>query len=554
MLLGATILCHFRAPEFRAVEPKSSSAVRTTLEAHPTSVPGPKDASEETHAFRWIGPETRSLLRRALPFMVLAILADLGAALPSGPKHLEPFVVGSVLMAVVFLTNLLPWRRLPRWAAVLPCCLYVASAALIIFSVGPEQTGMLPILLVPVLWTSLYQRPWQSAAIIIAVELAILSISLVGHNPRPIIVRRVLFWGACSVVISSAVHGLRSRLSRAVAAREELLRQADALSQAAGRLTSLLQPDAVVSGACRLAAEMVSPPGEPAKKAQYFRIDANSASGEWEFDQTGSRAAAPYPLGEHPYLMEVVRTGQPAFGAYELDTVGPTLRANLLSTGTTHGAWIPISPKGQLHGVLVVSSRDVAISEELFKRVVSLGHIVELALSNSLALERSERDAATDPLTGLANRRGFDVEVARIRGRQPFAVLAVDVDGLKQVNDTLGHAAGDALLVGIAEAAASVMRREDLIARIGGDEFAAFLGDAFEDGARRAAERILAALLLTKVNGVTPTVSIGVACGSPTSELADVLRKADSAMYTAKRQGGNSFVLADAALPTGLAR
>jgi diguanylate cyclase (GGDEF)-like protein len=482
--------------------------------------------------------------------MVLAVLADLGAALPSGPKHLELFVVGTALMLPVFLANLLPWRMLPRWVAVLPCCLYIGSASLIIFSVGPNQTGMLPIFLVPILWSSLYQKPWQSAILITAVELAILSISLLAHNPRPIIIRRVLFWGACSVVITSAVHGLRSRLGRAVSEREELLRQADALSGAAARLTTLLHPDAVVSGACRLAAEMVSPPGETAKKAQYFRIDANAASGEWEFDQTGSRAAAPYPLGEHPYLMEVVRTGQPAFGAYDLDTVGPTLRANLLSTGTTHGAWIPISPKGQLHGVLVVSSRGLAISEELFKRVVSLGHIVELSLSNALTLERSEREAATDPLTGLANRRGFDVEVARIRGRLPFAVLAVDVDGLKQVNDTLGHAAGDDLLVGIAEAAAGVMRREDLIARIGGDEFAAFLGDAFEDGARRAAERILAALLLTEVNGVTPTVSIGVACGSPSSDLADVLQEADAAMYTAKRQGGNSFVLADAAIST----
>jgi diguanylate cyclase (GGDEF)-like protein len=493
------------------------------------------------------------VLRRAVPFMALALLADLGAALPSGPNEVEPFVYGTILLALVFLSNLLPWPRLPRWMVVLPSCLYVVSASLIIVSVGAAQTGLLPIFLVPILWTSLYQKRWESAVVISAAVLGILGLSIVEHASLVDLIRRVEFWGACGVVIAFAAHGLRSRLGRAVGEREELLRQADALSQAAGRLTSLLQPDAVLSGACRLAAEMASPPGETAKKAQYFQLDANAASGEWEFDQTGSRANAPYPLAEHPYLNEVVRTGQAAFGAYDLDRVGPTLRANLLSSGTTHGAWIPIAPRGQLHGVLAVSSRGVAISEDLFKRVVSLGHIVELALLNALTLERSEREAATDPLTGLSNRRGFDMEAARMRGRRPFAVLAVDVDRLKQVNDTLGHAAGDALLVEIAEAAAGVMRREDLIARIGGDEFAAFLGDASEEGARRAAERILAALLLTKVNGVTPAVSIGVACGSPTSELADVLQEADAAMYSAKRQGGSSFVLADAALPTRLA-
>ena len=71
--------------------------------------------------------------------------------------------------------------------------------------------------------------------------------------------------------------------------------------------------------------------------------------------------------------------------------MGPTLRANLLSTGATHGARIPIAPNGVLHGVVTVSARGMAIYEELFERAVSLGHIVELALFNALTLEKSER-------------------------------------------------------------------------------------------------------------------------------------------------------------------
>lgn len=236
-----------------------------------------------------------------------------------------------------------------------------------------------------------------------------------------------------------------------------------------------------------------------------------------------------------------------------LDAVGPTLRANLLSTGTTHGARIPIAPNSVLHGVVTVSARGMAIYEELFERAVSLGHIVALALFNALTLEKSEREATTDPLTGLADRRGFDFEVVRLRGGRPFAVLALDVDDLKQVNGNLGHATGDARLVATAQVMTRVMRWGDLVARVGDDEFAAFLVHASEEGARQTAQRILAALKLTQIDGVNPAVSLGVACGSLTSDLAEVLQEADTAMCIAKRQGGNSYVLAEPCFATKVA-
>jgi diguanylate cyclase (GGDEF)-like protein len=207
-----------------------------------------------------------------------------------------------------------------------------------------------------------------------------------------------------------------------------------------------------------------------------------------------------------------------------------------------------------LHGVLTVSARGVAISDQLFARAVSLGHIVELALSNALALQKSSREAATDPLTGLSNRRGFELEVAHVRGRRLFAVLAIDVDDLKRVNDTLGHATGDALLVGIAEAAMKVMRRGDLLARTGGDEFAAFLVDACTDGGVRTAQRILESIQNSRIDGMVPAVSIGIACGTVDSDLLEVLKDADAAMYVAKRRGGNSYALAESALATAAAQ
>ncbi|HVB14405.1 MAG TPA: GGDEF domain-containing protein [Candidatus Dormibacteraeota bacterium] len=480
--------------------------------------------------------------------MGLAVIADLSAALPSGPRHIFPFVIGTILLGLVCAANTLPWRAYPQWTAILPSCLYVVSAALIIISVGTIQTGMMPIFLIPVLWTALYLRKWQSAVVVSVCIVAVVGLSLADHEQLMTMLRRAAFWAAISIVLTVATHGLRDRLHRALAEHEESLRQADGLSQAAQHLTSLLHPDAVLSEACLLAAVMVSPPSVSGRRATYFRIDGDTATGEWEFDDSDHRTSSTYPLAEHPYLTKVVRTREPACGPYDLDVVGPTLRANLLSTGTTHGAWIPIAPNGVLHGVLTVSARGMAISDELFARAVSLGQIVELALSNALALQKSRREAATDPLTGLANRRGLEVDVAQVRGRRPFAVLALDVDGLKSVNDSFGHATGDSLLVGIAQAATRVMRRGDVMARTGGDEFAAFLLDANEEGAARAAQRILDALKQTKIDGVVPAISIGAACGAPDSELMEVLKEADAAMYVAKGQGGHSYKLSEGAL------
>lgn len=147
-----------------------------------------------------------------------------------------------------------------------------------------------------------------------------------------------------------------------------------------------------------------------------------------------------------------------------------------------------------------------------------------------------ERQATTDPLTGLANRRGFADAVVARRGRRPFALLAIDVDGLKEVNDTGGHDAGDELIRTVAHACAGVARAGDVVARLGGDEFAVFLANADATDAAAAAERMRDAIRHCTVRGRPVQVSIGVAAGGPASEFDAVLAEADAAMYKNKRQ------------------
>ena len=148
------------------------------------------------------------------------------------------------------------------------------------------------------------------------------------------------------------------------------------------------------------------------------------------------------------------------------------------------------------------------------------------------------RSAEIDPLTNLANRRRFDRELSRQAGTDPdtcMSVLLIDLDRLKTVNDTLGHATGDTTLRAVAEALAGEVRDDDVLARLGGDEFCALLVRSGIDGATGVAQRMVEGV---RDLDMLVTVSIGVAAG-PGREIEETLRRADAAMYVAKRAGGN---------------
>jgi len=163
---------------------------------------------------------------------------------------------------------------------------------------------------------------------------------------------------------------------------------------------------------------------------------------------------------------------------------------------------------------------------------------------------RLRHQANFDGLTGLANRTHFHDQVAHALATPSarVSVLLVDLDGFKAVNDTMGHAAGDALLMAVADRLRTAIRAGDLAARLGGDEFAVLLPDCTAPEASRTAERILAALSVPEqIDGipVRAAASIGVAAATPGSDVTSLLRDADVAMYTAKRRGTNTWLRHD---------
>lgn len=168
-----------------------------------------------------------------------------------------------------------------------------------------------------------------------------------------------------------------------------------------------------------------------------------------------------------------------------------------------------------------------------------------------------EAVANTDFLTGMMSRKAFEDEAARElaragRGGQPPLLLIVDIDHFKAVNDTFGHAAGDAVLVEFARLAAASLRLPDRIGRMGGEEFVVLLPASTLEAARHAAERIRSLAEDSRVSGpfgtVRYTVSGGYAAWQPGESLAQLTARADTALYLAKLSGRNR-VLAHAPAP-----
>ena len=169
-----------------------------------------------------------------------------------------------------------------------------------------------------------------------------------------------------------------------------------------------------------------------------------------------------------------------------------------------------------------------------------------LALALAAANATITRIAATDDLSGLANRRHFyeslenAVSLARRHGT-PLALVSLDLDGLKRVNDSAGHEAGDEVLTSFAALLAALCRAEDLPARLGGDEFSVLLPGMELNGAHGLAERVLAAVRACEaLTRRRVTVSGGVAQWTPNELPDDLLRRADEALYAAKRAGGDA--------------
>ena len=206
---------------------------------------------------------------------------------------------------------------------------------------------------------------------------------------------------------------------------------------------------------------------------------------------------------------------------------------------------------------LIAEDREQLMLYNAIGLLATVGLVIGQALAMLLllqdrALRQIERLIEVDVLTGLLNRRGFDERLRRLMQRgdaHPPVLALLDVDHFKRINDTHGHAVGDAVLSGIGERLRETLRPLDLAVRLGGEEFAVIWVQAEAGGEARLGERLRDAVgaeaFATTAGPVAVTVSVGVARAHGANEAPEaVFSRADAALYAAKRSGRDRVELA----------
>jgi diguanylate cyclase (GGDEF)-like protein len=228
--------------------------------------------------------------------------------------------------------------------------------------------------------------------------------------------------------------------------------------------------------------------------------------------------------------------------------VYPVREGTLACVPLTSGEWV-----GTVH---LYWKQPQALGLDFRSSIVRIAEHAALAIANRRMLAALQGQANTDPRTGLANSRAFDLAVEEAlmtrRPEESLAVLMLDLDNFKDFNDRHGHPAGDEALRAFARVLESCMRQGDLCARYGGEEFAVLLSDVDLDTAKAVAERIRGrtdSTILSLAPGVSAriSVSIGVALGPEhAATRVGLLRVADQALYRAKTDGRNRVAIASA--------
>ena len=378
--------------------------------------------------------------------------------------------------------------------------------------------------------------PTWSEAIPVASGLAVAGLIAAGRGPLGLL-------ALATLTLALGRMGLTYRSNRSLIAERRAQEE---------RLRQLLGEQA----ALRRVAEAVASGMEPAglfalvarETAGLFRADLGLV---WRFE--GERAEAVGCFGDRApdagHRIELTGVG----AAPSVARSAASTRASYRLEGPAgrglhrHGIASPVTAGGELWGCvhIAVTRPDprTPFDAEVTERLEGFADLVGVAIGNAEARLALEARAATDPLTGLANHRFFQERLREeweraLRHHQELALVLIDLDHFKRINDVYGHPAGDGVLVEAGRRLRQAARAHDLVARIGGEEFAWVLPHASESDAIEAAERARGLIGGAAFPGVGAlTASFGVCHASEASGPSELHQMADHALYAAKRRG-----------------
>jgi diguanylate cyclase (GGDEF)-like protein len=348
--------------------------------------------------------------------------------------------------------------------------------------------------------------------------------------------------------VAALMAGQLTLYADVVAVERRRVRHLDLIHRITGELVGGRDIDDVLGEVASSAVDLVSGlRGVAGARAVLLRLEDGLAT-QLAGSQTraGSVAVAPFRASGSALLSAALRSG----GAAEARLPGRPAEAAdpLVGPGASWVAYSLVRVRGGVVGALgVVTERQPARDAEVLPLLQGIADLAGIAIRNAQDY-RTVTDRGIDLLTGLANRHQFERVLGQVDADE-VSVLSIDIDDLQTVNNEYGHAAGDQVLQAVARVLAQCVRGRDLVARVGGDEFAALLPGAGASEAAVVAQRILDTLRGVEVPYGARQLTIGCATGGAETDPVEVMGRADEALYRARKLGPGRIESADRVRP-----
>ncbi len=441
-----------------------------------------------------------------------------------------PLGMASVVYGLLS-TFVLDWRNLPAWVLRTGTLTALASTGLAIYATGGFDSPVEPIPMFVVVYSACFLSS-RFTLLCLAAAVAVHELPLLydAHARAQSIaadaVSAVLIFGSLAfVVVAGRV--LLARISEEHAVMREL----------ATAVASGMAPADVFVLASRRIATLLSVDG--CGVVEFAGSDSAVVGGAWA--RGDAPALAPgtiLPLARGDDLHRLYLEGR----AVRVDRHGEDKRAARMGYGCS--LTTPVHVRGRLWGAISVACvAPDSLPADAERVLDDFAELIGLAVANTEAHAVLVEQAATDPLTRLANHRAFHErlreELSRaLRHARPLTLALLDVDHFKTINDSLGHERGDVVLAAVAAALSDVARAEDVLARLGGDEFALLMPETDEEQALAAVERARRAIAgIGLEGGPTVTVSAGICGLEHAGDPDSLVRLADGALYWGKAHG-----------------